>query len=1205
MSRFSSWSRRLLLLATLPAAVAGALAPAAVAAAPAAGGVDPALYASLQWRNIGPNTGGRSLAVAGSAARPNEYYFGATGGGLWKSANGGTSWAPVTDQKISSSSVGAIAVCPSNPDVVYIGMGETASRGDIISGDGVYKTTDGGATWSHLGLADTQMISKIRLDPGDCNRVFVAALGHEFGTNAERGVFRSTDGGANWQKVLYVSDQTGAGDLAMDPSNPQVLYASMWQTYRKFWTFSSGGDESGLFKSTDGGTTWTQITGNPGLPAKPLGKIGVSVSGANPNRVYALVEAKDGGLYRSDDAGATWKLVSNAAAIRQRGFYFNAVFADPTNADRVYVGNVSFMRSDDGGATFSTVRTPHSDNHDLWIAPNDDNRMIEGNDGGAAVSTNGGSSFTSENYSTAQIYQVVTTNDDPYLVCGEQQDRNSVCVSSTGGTDSFGIGGGESGPVAVDPTDSNVFYAGNYDWLLTRVDRSGKSAIGNRRIDPWPDNPMGYPAGALKHRVQWTFPLVTNPAEPNAVFTGSQYVMKTTNGGQSWQQISPDLTYDDPSTTGDSGGPITKDQTSVEYYATVFSIAPSTVDPKVIWAGSDDGLVHVTTDGGGSWADVTPPDLPKFSRVSMIDAGHHDARTAYVAAQRYASGDDTTPIAYRTHDGGRTWTKIATGFAPGDFLWTIRQDPTRDDLLYATTEHRVYVSFNDGDSWQPLRLNLPDTRVYDLKVKNDDLVISTHGRGFYVLDDAAALLRRLTPATTPADVADFHQTVPPVTPIPSVAPPAAVVPPTTPAADQDNSLATLKDPNDVVRSVSSSVSVSYTLKQAATAATADFLDPNGKVISSVTLPTTAGTRTTTWNLRYPNAVSFPNLIYWAGSNTGPKAPLGAYAVRLNVDGQSLRQSFDILKDSRLTHVGDADIQAEFDLALKVRDRTSDANQGVINIRACTAQIDARVAAAGDAGITQAGTALDGSLSSVENELYQTRLQAGEDPLNYPIKLNDKISALRGIIESVDARPTDQTYQVFDDLSGKLQVQLSRLAGIVATDVWSFNQMLQAHGLTPIACSSFTETTTGTGTVGGTVPATLALTLGTPASFGAFTPGLAHDYSATTTANVVSTAGDAALSVADPGTTATGHLVNGSFSLPQALQASASSPGGHPAGAPAPVGGTVSPTSLVSWTAPISNDPVAIAFKQSIAANDALRTGAYSKTLTFTLSTTTP
>ncbi|MDT4989275.1 MAG: hypothetical protein QOI74_3369 [Micromonosporaceae bacterium] len=1052
-------------LRTLPTVIASMIvllvvsSPSPVAAAPART-VNPSLYSALHWRNIGPNLGGRSLAAAGSAARPDEYYFGATGGGLWKTTDGGTTWAPVTDRQISSSSVGAVAVCPTNPDLVYIGMGEVDLRGNVIPGDGVYKTTDGGATWTHLGLADTQMIGKIRIDPTDCNRVYVAALGHAFGTNDQRGVFRTLDGGASWQRVLFRNSQTGAVDLSMDPAHPNVLYAATWQVSRTFWLLDDGGPGSGLFKSTDGGTTWTEITGNLGLPTGPIGKIGVSVSGADPNRVYALVEADGGGLFRSDDAGATWKLVSNNANIRQRGFYFSKVFADTTDPDRVYIGNVSFLRSNDGGVTFSNVGTPHSDNHDLWIDPANDNRMIESNDGGAVVSTDGGAQFTAEDYPTGQFYKVVTTDNDPYLVCGEQQDRSSVCVSSTGGPGSFGIGGGESGPVAVDPRDSNVFYAGNYDWLMTRLDRSGQSAIGSRRVDPWPDNPTGHPAGALKFRFQWTYPLVTNPAEPAAVFAGSQYVMKSTNGGQSWQRISPDLTYNDPATTGDSGGPITKDQTSIEYYATVFSIAPSDVNKNWIWAGSDDGKVWFTNRGGGRWHNVTPSGLAKFSRVSMIDTGHAATprdrakaqQTAYVAAQRHEL-DDFTPIAYRTHDAGRHWTKITNGIAPNDYLWTIRQDPQRADLLYATSAHGVHVSFDDGRNWRSLSLNLPDTTVYDLTVKGDDLVISTHGRGFYVLDDGAALLRRLTPATTPADVADFHQTPPVPTPVTVVNPPAPVIPPTTPAPDADNALATLRDPNNPVRSVSGNVSVSYTLQRNVTAAIMQFVAPDGTVAATNTLPTTAGTATTTWNLRYPNAVGFPGLIYWAGTNTGPKAPPGSYTVRLVVDGQQLQQSFDLLKDSRLTHVTDADIAVQFDLDLKVRNATNDANQDVINIRACTAQVDDRAATANDPAVTAAGAALDDELNAVQNELYQTKLQAGEDPLNFPIKLNDKISALHGVIESVDGRPTDQSAQVFTELNAKLQEQVQKLRSAVGTDVPSFNRLIAAHGLAPISCSA--------------------------------------------------------------------------------------------------------------------------------------------------------
>jgi photosystem II stability/assembly factor-like uncharacterized protein len=1041
-------------------------APSTAAAAPSKT-VDPSLYAGLKWRNVGPQLGGRSIAVAGSSARPKEYFFGATGGGLWKTTDGGTEWAPVTDGQISSSSVGAVTVCPKNPDVVYIGMGEVDLRGSVIPGDGVYKSTDDGKTWKHLGLADTQMIGRIQVDPGNCDNVYVAAQGHVWGKNTERGVFRSTDGGANWQRVLFADDQTGAPDLAMDPTNPKVLYAGMWQVQGKFWQMSNGGPGSGLYKSTDGGTTWTPLTSRLGLPAgAPIGKVGVGVSPANPNRVYALVEAKEGGLFRSDDAGATWKLVNNSNAIRQRAFYYTRVVPDPVDPDRIYVPNVSFLRSNDAGANFSTISgLPHGDNHALWIDPTDNNRMIEGNDGGATVSTNGGASWTAEDYPTGQFYSVVTTNNDPYLVCGEQQDRGTTCVSSTGGTDQLNIpGGSESGPIAVDPRDSNVLYVGDccgpWTGAMSRFDRSGKSFIGSRRVDPWPDNPMGSAAGKLKYRFQWSYPLVTNPAEPDAVFAGSQHVMKSTNGGQSWREISPDLSYADPATLGDSGGPITLDQTGIEYYATVFSIAPSTVDKNLIWAGTDDGRVWLTTQGGGNWREVTPPGLEKFTRVSAMDVGHSTAtgenqsakNTAYLVGQRYKL-DDFTPIAYRTHDGGHHWTKITNGFAPGDYLWSIRQDPMRHDLLYATSTHGVYVSFDDGDHWQSLRLNLPNAHVYDLKVKGNDLVISTQGRGFYVLDDGAQLLRRLTPSTTAQDIADFHQTVPPVTPIAPVSPPAAVIPPTTHSPDAENDLAVLHDPDNAVRSVSSNVTVSYTLKQDVSSASMQFVAADGTVVATNTLPSKAGSGTTTWNLRYPDAVGFPGLVYWSATDQGPKAPLGSYTVRLVVNGQPLQQSFGILKDSRLTHVTDADIAAQFQLDLAVRNDTNDANQDVTNIRACTAQVDDRVAAANDPAVTQAGTSLNNKLNAVQNELYQTKLQVSEDPLNFGIKLNNRIASLHSVIESVDGRPTDQTSQVFDELNAQLQTQLQKLRTTVGTDVPSFNQLIASHGQAPISCSA--------------------------------------------------------------------------------------------------------------------------------------------------------
>jgi photosystem II stability/assembly factor-like uncharacterized protein len=726
-------------LAALLLAAIAAPAPA-LAQAPDTGIFDDV----LSYRSIGPDKGGRSIAVGGSVARPNEYWFGATGGGLWKTTDGGTTWTPTTDQKIGSASVGAVEVCPTNPDVVYIGMGEVQLRGDIIAGDGVYKTVDGGETWTHLDalIDDGQSaVGRIRVDPANCDRVFAAVLGHPFGPNSSRGLFRSTDGGDSWEKVLYRNELAGAVDVTVDPNDPDTIYAGFWHAYRKPWLLNSGGDGSGLLKSTDGGDTWEDLTDNSGMPAAPIGKVAVSVSPVDSNRVYAIVEAADGGVFSSDDAGATWERVSDDRDLRQRAFYYTRIYADPQERDTVYVLNVGFWKSTDGGRTYEELDVPHGDNHDLWIAPNDNRRMIQSNDGGANVTVNGAETWTEQDYPTAQMYHVTTTDDTPYLVCGAQQDNDTACVPSDGdGSEYFDVGGGESGYIAVDPEDSNVFYAGSYGGFLTRFNRRTEQA---RNVNPWPDNPMGHAAGDIQERFQWTFPIMTSKSRPDTVYAGSQHLFATTNEGQSWERISPDLTRADRETLGDSGGPITKDQTSIEYYATIFAIAPSPIDRDVIWTGSDDGLVHVTRDHGDSWERVTPPLLPRRTRISIIEPSPHDPGTAYVAAHRYRL-DDVRPYLLRTTDYGQTWTRITNGIPSGHFAWAIREDPEREGLLFAGTEHGVYVSFDAGTHWQPLRLNLPDVSVQDLVVKDNDLVIATHGRGFYVLDDIAPL-RQLTP----------------------------------------------------------------------------------------------------------------------------------------------------------------------------------------------------------------------------------------------------------------------------------------------------------------------------------------------------------------------------------------------------------------------------------------------------------------------------
>ncbi|MFS8638470.1 MAG: glycosyl hydrolase [Gemmatimonadota bacterium] len=1000
------------------------------------GGYDPTLFAGLEWRNIGPNRGGRSIAVAGSVARPNEYYFGATGGGLWKTTDGGLTWRPVTDGQIRSSSVGAVAVCEANPDVVYIGMGEVQLRGNVMEGDGVYKSTDGGRTWKHLGLEDTRAIARIRIHPNNCDIVYVAALGHLFGRNQERGVYKTTDGGQTWNKVLYVSDRAGAVDLSMDAGNPDVLYAGFWQVYRTEWGLYSGGEDSGLWKTTDGGRTWTPLKNNPGLPKGIWGKVGVSVSPVDPNRVYAIIEAEEGGVFRSDDGGRTWERTNDERKLRQRAFYYTRIYADPIEKDRVYVLNVGFWRSDDAGKTFETqIRVPHSDNHDLWIAPNDNQRMINANDGGANVSINGGQTWTEQDYPTAQMYHVITTKHIPYHVCGAQQDNSTACVPSKGNGDEwYAVGGGESGYIAPDPTNLDVFYAGNYGGTLTRFDRRTGQL---RSVNVWPENPMGHSSAEIKERFQWTFPIVFSRTEPNVLYVSSQHLWRTTDGGQSWERISPDLTRHDPKTMGPSGGPITKDQTGVETYATIFSVAPSYHDPNIIWVGSDDGLVHITRDGGKTWENITPKDMPEFGRVSLIEASPHSPGTAYLAVKRYRL-DDRKPYIWRTHDYGKTWTKIVNGIPEHDFVHAVREDPKRKGLLYAGTEHGVYVSFDDGDHWQSLSLNLPDVAVHDLVVEEKDLVIATHGRSFYVLDDISPL-RQLT-----REVA--------------------------------SSRAHLFRPADAMRSIDRGVTVYYYLAQPANEVTIEFLDAAGNSIISFTgkreatqvraapgqgggaggfgggamrVSTDAGLQRFVWDMRYPGFTEFPGMILWAARTRGPRAVPGNYSVRLTVDGVTQTQPFRIVKDPRLTDVSQADLEAQFELAMRIRDKTSEANEAVILIRDLKAQIDERIQAANNRDITRRGEELKAALSKVEEEIYQVRNRSNQDPLNYPIKLNNKLAALLGVVENGDGRPTRQSYAVFDELSQRLAVQLQELERVLARDLEAFNRRLRDRNLPPV------------------------------------------------------------------------------------------------------------------------------------------------------------
>ena len=996
-------------------------------------------YDKMKWRNIGPNRGGRSLGCAGSPGRPNEYYFGATGGGLWKTTDGGQNWNAVTDGQVTSSSVGAVAVAETNPDVVYIGMGETQLRGSITQGDGVYKTSDGGKTWRHLGLKETQAISRVRVHPTNPDIVYVAALGHPYGDNEERGVFRSTDGGNTWKKVLYVSPKAGAADLIIDRTNPKVIYATTWQVYRKAWKMWGGGPDCKLWKSVDGGDNWIDLSKNPGMPEGPLGKIGITVSPANPNRLWAIVEANEGGVYRSDDGGWTWKRTNEERKLRQRAFYYSRIYADPFDENTVYGLNVNFYKSTDGGVKFDIeIEPPHGDNHDLWIDPNNPMRMISSDDGGGHVSLNGGKTWTEQDFCTTQFYHVMTTSDIPYHVAGAQQDNSTLAMPSDGwehmqaGGPNHGwwydVGGGESGWITQSPTDPDIFYAGSQGALLTRYNRKTGQI---RDIQVYPRFFSGEPARALPERWQWTYPIMFSPLDPKVMYTCSQHIWKTTDDGQSWEKISPDLTLADPETLGPTGGIITKDMNGPEIYATVFALAPSFHDVNTIWSGSDDGKLHITRNGGKNWSDITPKDMPKFSRVEIIDESKHTPGTAYVAANRYQV-DDRQPYVWRTTDYGKTWTKIVTGVADGHFARAVREDHIKKGLLFLATEHGVYVSFNNGDVWQRLQLNLPDTPVRDLVVKDNDVVLGTHGRGFWILDDIGPL-RQLTPDLAQKDILFFQ-------------------------------------PTDAIRGVSNA-NFQYYLKNQVDSLKIEILDAQGTLVQSIignqpeyknnpnTPPwereppkpvTAAGLNNFSWNARYPGATVFEGMIIWSGRpQNGPKAPPGKYQVRFTSGNYSQTHPFAIKIDPNLEGVTEKDLQEQFTFASKIRDKETAANEAVIRIRDIRKQVNERIKESGDTTLNAVAKPLLQKLTVIEEDLYQTKNQSGQDPLNFPIKLNNRLSAVRRSLETGDAKPTAGAYKVFEELSKELEGHLNKLNTTINADLPKLNQQLSAKNLKPI------------------------------------------------------------------------------------------------------------------------------------------------------------
>ena len=1049
-------------------------------------------WKGMQYRLVGPFRGGRVVAVSGVVGQDNVYYFGAVAGGVWKTTNGGLSWKPVFDkQKDASPAIGAIAVSESDPNIIYVGTGEACIRGNIVGGNGVYKSIDAGKTWNFVGLADTHAIGRLAVNPKNPNIAFVAALGHPFADNEERGIFRTQDGGKTWEKVLYKDAKSGGIDVVFDPSNSNILFAALWQTRRTPWSLDSGGPGSGLYRSSDGGTTWKELKGH-GLPEGIKGRIGVTVSGANPNRVWAVIEAEKGGIYRSDDGGDSWTLLTDDHRFRQRAWYYSHIFADPKSADSVYVLNTGAYRSNDGGKTFARVAAPHGDNHGLWIDPTNPKRLMNGNDGGATISIDGGETWSSiYNQPTAQFYHVTTDNRFPYYIYGAQQDNSTVAIASASAEgaidrpDWYDVGGGESGYVAPDPTDPEIVYAGSYGGEITRLDHRTHE---EQAINPWPVNPIGWAAGDVKHRFQWTEPIVFSPHDPKTMYFAGEVLFKTNDGGMSWTIISPDLTRNDKSKQAASGGPITKDNTGVEVYDTIFSVAESPVQKELIWAGTDDGLVQLTRDGGQHWENVTPKAMPEWGTVSMIEASSHDAGTAYLAVERHKS-DDFAPYVFKTTDFGKTWTKLIAGFPANDYVHAVRIDPRHPSLLFAGTEQGVYISFNDGALWQPLQLNLPVSPVNDLVVKNNDLVVATHGRSFWVLDD-------ITP------LEQYEDTIPQqdthlFTPAPAnhsvlrgsffasggnvgKNPPAGAV--------IDYWLkVSLKKPDEAKAKTSSADGEGTGSTKEGTAASAEaektdadagspkitleIVDSSGKVIrkfpkkkeeggsgddeegfsrrgdSTGSLPAEAGLNRFVWDLRYEGATKVPRAPLWGGSTDGPEALPGTYAVRLTVLGKSYTAPLEIMADQRLK-ASQEDLTKQFDLLLKIRDKVTETDDAIIQIRNLRDQINAiNVRLKGDPRskpIADAGKSLDTKMTVVEEALIQTKAKSGQDVLNFPVRLNNDLVALGGVVGSADAAPTSQSYEVFDMVSKEADEQLAKWKSIVSIDVASYNNLVKAQ-----------------------------------------------------------------------------------------------------------------------------------------------------------------
>ncbi len=993
-------------------------------------------YGALEYRLIGPFRGGRSAAVTGVPHQPNLFYFGATGGGIWKTNNGGRTWENISDGYFGGS-IGAISVSKSDPNVIYVGGGEKTVRGNVSSGYGVWKSVDAGKTWTASGLEKSRHIPRIAIHPTNHNIVYAGVMGNIYKPTEERGVYKSTDGGKTWRKTLFSNEHAGVVDLIIDPTNPRILYASTWRVQRTPYSLSSGGEGSALWKSTDSGETWTEISKHEGFPEGILGIIGVTVSPVDNQRVWAMVENKDqGGLYRSDDGGETWTQVNSERKLRQRAWYYTRVYADTKDINTVYVLNVSYHKSTDGGRTFGNYRAPHGDHHDLWIAPEDSNRMIIGDDGGAQITYDGGETWsTYYNQPTAQFYRVTTDNAFPYRIYVAQQDNSTIRIPHR--TDGYSISeddweptaGGESAHIAVDPENNDIVYGGSYGGYLTRVNHERGTT---RAINVWPDNPMGAGAEAMKYRFQWNFPIIFSKHNPNKLYTFSQHVHVTENEGQTWKVISPDLTTNDPEKQKSSGGPITQDNTAVEYYCTIFAAQESPLKEGLLWVGSDDGLIHVTKDGGETWENVTPKGMPKWMMINSIEPSAFDEGTCYVAGTKYKTGD-FAPYLYKTTDYGKTWKKITNGINEEHFTRVLREDPKRKGLLYAGTETGMYISFNDGKDWQPFQLNLPIVPITDLTIKDNNLIVATQGRSLWIIDDLT-VIHQLFDADLTKNILfkpkDSYRMS---------------------GGSRSGSLTSgTNHPNGVITyfnlkdySEDDKVSLTYFDKKGDTIKTFSTSDKKNK------LEVKKGPNHFVWNMTYDGAERLPGMILWAASLQGPRAVPGTYEVHLNVNGDVQKQSFNIVPDPRAESTVE-DMQKQFDFIQDVNATVDKAHKSIKNIRSINKQLSAFQKQYKEneevKDLVEKAKELEEQLSEIEKALYQTKNRSNQDPLNFPIKLTDKLGGLNSLTRRGDFPPTDQAIEVKDELTQKINAQLDTFNALLSNEVKAFNAAFNSKGL---------------------------------------------------------------------------------------------------------------------------------------------------------------